>query len=379
MELFDVAVAGGGPGGAAVAIVLARRGRRVLLAENSPPRRFQVGEGLPPSARSLLVDLDIAERFDAQGHRRSFGNVSAWGSAQLDATDFIRHPAGYGYQLDRARFDAMLREAAADAGAEVLPASRLSIESPGDAHRCHVLRLEGRTATAAAERVHARWLVDAGGRASTLSLRLGAQRRRLDSLVSFALLMERVSPAPSVDEDGRTWVESVEGGWWYAALLPSGLRLAAYLTDGDLVDAKSALTASWLAAQLATTRHLGPMLAANGYRARGRPQGAGAGTVTLDCGTGVHWLAVGDAAQAFDPLSSQGISQALCGGTRAAQAIDAALCGHTDAVPAHAVQQQQIFRTYRQQLREVYGQERRWASSPFWERRHGREGMHRTA
>jgi flavin-dependent dehydrogenase len=339
------------------------------MADSSFPRRFPVGEGLPPGARSLLEELGLAERFDKDNHRRSLGNVSAWGSMQLAVTDFIWHPAGHGYQLDRACFDAMLREAAADKGANVRLTTRLSLFSAGDSKNRHKLLLERRDSSA--ELVEASWLLDAGGSTSTLSLRLGAQRYRLDTMVSFALLFERSSATLCADEDSRTMVESVESGWWYSALLPSGCRLAVYLTDSDLVEAKTATNASGLLALLAQTRHIGPMLVANSYTATGRPQGLGAATASLDRSAGVRWLAVGDAAYSFDPLSSKGISQALYDGIRSARAIDSALSGDADKVHAHACLQRQIFHTYLEQRRDIYRQEMRWMSSPFWKRRTG--------
>jgi flavin-dependent dehydrogenase len=47
---------------------------------------------------------------------------------------------------------------------------------------------------------------------------------------------------------------------------------------------------------------------------------------------GPGWLAVGDAALACDPLSSQGLFNALYSGLMAARALRSALAGDTDAL-----------------------------------------------
>ncbi|MBV8234964.1 MAG: tryptophan 7-halogenase, partial [Acidimicrobiia bacterium] len=116
---FDAAVAGGGPAGAAAALALARAGRRVLLIEKSPEGPPRAGEALPPAARPLLRDLGLLDRLAAEGHLPCYGNLSVWGSDEPHTADFLFNPYGHGWHLDRRRFDAMLRDAARDAGAEL--------------------------------------------------------------------------------------------------------------------------------------------------------------------------------------------------------------------------------------------------------------------
>jgi hypothetical protein len=67
--------------------------------------------GIPPSKYCSNMRLSA---------RPSHGSESSWGAAYLDGNDFIRNPYGHGWLLDRARFDASLRERARDAVAAVL-------------------------------------------------------------------------------------------------------------------------------------------------------------------------------------------------------------------------------------------------------------------
>ena len=57
---------------------------RVLLADDSADRAFRIGEALPPAAGPLLRDLGVLDRFLADGHLPCYGNVSSWGSDELD-------------------------------------------------------------------------------------------------------------------------------------------------------------------------------------------------------------------------------------------------------------------------------------------------------
>lgn len=356
-----VVVVGGGPAGAAAALTLAREGCRVLLADASPADTFRVGEALPPAARPLLRDLGVLERFLADGHLPSFGNLSIWGSDRPQAHDHIFDPHGHGWHLDRARFDALLRDAARSAGAEVLEG--VAIESTERENGTWRVLLG--TGTEARE-VRAAWLVDATGRRAALARRHGAERRQDDRLVAF---YARFRTASGEDADARTVIESAPDGWWYTALLPSGDRVAAWLTDADLADRAVLLSPSGFAARLRESPHLGALFARFGYRLQGEPRGTGAGSARLNRFTGNGWLAVGDAALSFDPLSSQGMLTALYTGLRGGQAIVRAVAGDDSQISTYSSQLEQVYETYLRNRLTFYAAEPRWTGRTFWLRR----------
>ncbi|SDC08016.1 Dehydrogenase (flavoprotein) [Paracidovorax valerianellae] len=383
-QAFDVAIAGGGPAGAACAIPLARAGLRVLLADGGGERAFRIGEGLPPLVRSLLGDLGVLDRVMADGHRPSYGTLAYWGGLAGHANDTLRQLHGEGLQLDRVRFDATLRAAAAEAGCTVAAATHLQIGDPDETpsragagadagpglnapdlpagpHRLQLRRPGEPLST-----VTARWLIDATGRVAAQACRLGASRRHYDRLLAF---YQRLRSDTRTDLDGRTWVEAVEDGWWYSVLLPSGERVVAFLGDADLMDRRALLEDNGLWQHLQRTTHLGALCAEHGYRPHGPTQGADACSAELDRAAGAQWLAVGDAALAFDPLSSKGIGNALYTGLRAAQAVLAHEAGDRQAPERYADHLRDIHRVYRKQLQGFYAMETRWPDSAFWVRR----------
>jgi len=81
------------------------------------------------------------------------------------------------------------------------------------------------------------------------------------------------------------------------------------------------------------------------------------------------WLAVGDAAIAFDPLSGQGVYKAIQSAINAATAINKHFAGDSGALPDYATSQEGDFARYLETHRKVYSREKRWANSPFWSRR----------
>jgi flavin-dependent dehydrogenase len=86
---------------------------------------------------------------------------------------------------------------------------------------------------------------------------------------------------------------------------------------------------------------------------------------------GPGWLAVGDAALAHDPLSSQGIASALLLGLAAADAIRDHLDGRPGALIPYQNLVQRLSDEYQRGLAYYYRQERRWPDAPFWARRLG--------
>jgi flavin-dependent dehydrogenase len=362
-QRFDVGVVGGGPAGAAAASTLARSGLRVLLIDHGCRPVFKVGEGLPPAATPLLRDLGVSPHLDADGHLRSHGNDSAWGGPQLQSTSFLRDPNGPGWHLDRARFDATLRDIARRAGACVRTSVRLCSAICGS---------QGWRLTLAANgcetRASASWVIDCTGRRSSVARANGAVRVRDDRLV--ACVARFTPPSDRLgDVDSTTLVESAPHGWWYTALVPARQRVVVYLTDATDATAMQARTLHGFTALLKRSRHIHARLSDHGYGIVARPTCVAADTSRLTRAAGERWVAAGDAAVAFDPLSSQGILTALYSGMRGAQAVSSHLAGDRLAIPSYTERIDAVYAAYVEHRRRYYGYERRWPRHEFWRSR----------
>ena len=360
---FDAIVLGGGPAGTATARMLALGGRSVVVLERSHYDALRIGETVPPEIRLPLTDLGLWERFVADGHIPSPGNVSAWDSPELDHDDFIVNPFGPGWHLDRRRFDAMLALAAEQAGAAVLRDARPIACARDPAGHWQVTAL---LATGPAL-LRAPLLVDATGRASSPARRLGGRRLVYDRLIGLARFAASDSGCDTAGADRRTLVEAVEAGWWYSAPLPEARRIVAFMTDADLLPRDQlALPAFWRD-QLLQAPHTAARLGPDIEKAATRLLAANTTRMSFIARRGR--LAVGDAAATLDPLSSLGIYRALDSALDAAQAAEQYLRGERRSLAPYARHIASTFKDYLRTRAEYYARVRRWPQAPFWERR----------
>ena len=357
-QRFDVMILGAGPAGATASAVLADAGVRVLMVDHAQTRRVHVGEGLPPGARPLLRQLGMWDELSV-AHLPSRGNESAWGSPRLHSTQFVRDPAGQGWHLDRPRFDASLRHAAALSGACLQYAKVVHVARNRSGWQL-TLDLPHRRV------VHASWTIDCTGRRAWFARRGGASRRLHDRLVAF---VSQCAVTPG-DRDAMTLVESAPHGWWYTSRLPAGKRVVAYLTDGDDVSARHGRSAAGFSAMLRATLHIEGRMGSVRIDPSAAPRIVAADSSRLERPAGLGWLAAGDAAMSFDPLSSQGVLTAMYSGMIAAQTVRSHLSGDRSAIANYCERLDAIYSTYLHHRRDYYAQERRWSHHAFWHRRH---------
>jgi flavin-dependent dehydrogenase len=362
---FDIAIVGGGPGGAATALSLRAHAPAlsVVLIEASHYEAARIGETLPPPARSLLAHLGVRASFQEQGHREVYRTTAAWGSAALLDNDFIYMPANTGWHLDRAAFDAMLAAAAHRQGATLLLDTRVCDSAPAGN--------EWRLTLSTGRAVAARFLVDATGATAALARRCGARFVETDNLLGIAASFQGCDGNPSI------LIEAFKDGWWYSAGLPGGRRIVACMTDADIVKRERLHDPQVWQRELNTRANI----AATVQRGRisGKMAIRSASSRRLEPAAGRDWLAVGDSASRFDPLSSQGIFKALRSGIFASYAIgDLLTRDDKSGVERYRRFVFDEFKSYAEVRTKYYREEQRWPESEFWLRRHSGADFRKT-
>jgi 2-polyprenyl-6-methoxyphenol hydroxylase-like FAD-dependent oxidoreductase len=351
---LDVAILGDGPAGCATALTLAERGVRVAMIGPGKRKGRRIPENLGPEARAPLEKLGLWARFVAQGHPRCWAARSAWGSGELRERNSIRHAGGAGWLIDRDRLDPWMLSACAHAGVPWFarcPSGRVKRGSRGNWD----ILVEGGSS------VEARVAVDAAGRNSRFAVQEGAVREIWDHMTGVCALVEQ----PAASEENSTLVESTEHGWWYSAPAADRRLAVAYMSDPDLLRAHQASTPGGWLNLLAQTTHTSRRAGSNPV-IDGPLCIAPAGSSRLRAPAGARWIACGDAAASYDPLSSLGVQSALESGMSTAGIVFALIRGVSGSSAAGT---RDPWLSYIANRNAYYGLERRWPESSFWQRR----------
>ena len=356
---WDVIILGAGPAGLALATRLSPK--KVLLLERQLESLtdMRIGESLPGAAKTLLQRLGVFEEFLAGNHLERSATIAIWDKEEPVWQDSLRDPSGPGWLLDRRQFEHMLKSAAIRSGAKIHYGYRdiqltrhseyWSIFAYNVSHSAPVI-------------------VDASGRSAYLARHLGLTHRKLDSQVCLHAFFN----SQTQDENTCTRVLADQNGWWYSVRLANGNQVLAYHLDAKHPDRLQLQQSDAFLNRARTHVFLAEIVdQVKAVEVHTRP----AGTAILDIGNlenaGSGFLAIGDAAITFDPISSQGLFNALASAECAYKAINADFRNNSYALQEFKHELLAVTSHYLAKLRHTYMGPERFAMEPFWnERRH---------
>jgi flavin-dependent dehydrogenase len=148
-----------------------------------------------------------------------------------------------------------------------------------------------------------------------------------------------------------------------------------FLTDVDLIPTtRRSNLFSWWVEKLEATKHVSLRFRQTEDARQLHLRPARSQRLNQLCGKG--WIAIGDAALAYDPLSSRGIAKALKHGRLAAAVIADCLIGNVDALETYRMKMFSEFSEYLALRQRYYSIENRWPNSAYWSRRRLKGGSH---
>lgn len=207
----------------------------MLVAERCAFPRFKIGESLLPMGNEILRQTGAWPKVEAAGFFPKYGayfylsNGSA--TKEVDFRRSLVPGLERTFQVDRAKFDALLLDHARELGAEVrMQTAVRAIESQDGMHRIQLETANG------PETVTARWVVDASGRDNFFQT---AQKSVFDPPTSAKRMAVyshfRGVNRPAGREEGHTVVVRLDEGWFW--LIP----LTAEITSVGLVTTLEAM------------------------------------------------------------------------------------------------------------------------------------------
>lgn len=322
---YDVIVAGGGPGGAALATFLARAGHRCLVLDQAKFPRYHIGESLIPHTYGVLDRLGVMQKLKASPfplkHSVRFVGVDGKESAPFYFSETIRGEGAVTWQVERSEFDRILLDHARANGVEVL--QRVHVDSViFESDRA--VGVDACTEQGEKFEVRGHVVVDASGRSCLIGRQLGLKvdvpGLKKASLWGYFRGGKRLS---GIDAGETTIFLTQDGGWFWYIPLPDDIVSVGIVNAPANLFTTSGSKEETLMREIAKCRALAERLrnAERVDQVRGLTQLAYMNAHT--CGNG--WVMIGDARAFLDPIYSSGLFLALASAELAANCIHEAL------------------------------------------------------
>lgn len=337
-----ILVIGAGLAGASAAIFLRQKGFEVVLLDRQKKQTLQnqlhIGESLPPDAKSLLEQLDVWDEFQNGQHLECYGNKSYWHSDQARYHDFMQHPVGHGWHIDRTVFDTMLRNKAEFVGALLFDEiTGLSAERQHGLWHVIFKDKNGQNKT-----LQATFIIDATGRSSWFARRQGVQRLIEDQQFALTAFFRN----KTVFEDTISLVETTSNGWWYSAKIPAERVATAFFCKPNKSQRELWLQEGAFSQLLTDAPHTRDRFADGNFESISKLRFVSAESGILEQLYGEGWLAVGDAAIVYDPIASHGIVMGMVSARDAAEAVAKYLQGVSNSLQAYGAVLWAAFQRY---------------------------------
>lgn len=356
-ENYQVMIVGAGPAGLAASLTLSAYNISHCLIDAHTAAIQKPGDALPPNAKPLLKQLGILGLLEDAQHIPYYSNKSSWGTADLHEKELIDGVYGHGYLLDRSHFENQLRALVHKNQTRFYAGYKLKKVQT----TAHLVEAELQTDTDN-QKIEAQYIIDATGRKASVCRHFGIQKEELDSQLTVSFWHQ-----PKQKIARQIWIEATENGWWYLAPNANHQVNCMFFTLKELSPQGDEM-APFLRDELSKTIHIKKIIQPTEQELLAHKRMT-SGTSYLEQPYGENWLAIGDAAFSFDPISSYGITSALATGFYGAHAIAGKLAHEEDTFLAYRYILENGASAYLQSLRHQYSMEKRWHHSYYWKNR----------
>ena len=365
----EILILGGGIAGCIAAISLADTYKVTLVDKLIQPTE-KVGESLAPATHRILNTLGLTLN-DSEYQNifiNNLGMQSYWGSDQVQIIDHLRNPDGASKSVDRKKLALYLRKKAIEKGIGCFWGLRFYSSSYQDNTwniTCKSDDIKNRTTKV----FSSKFVIDATGRGAHFAKSQNIKRTKYDSLISCWLTV------PNTTENTMSTILPDKFGWWYTAVIPNNKRILSYQTDADIID-KSVFKNFNSFSKLIHQNKIVNQFIEDQTDAIDFHGVVSANSTKLNQVVGKQWLALGDAAISFDPLSSQGMFNAMATAMQVSDLlkkvnISSNLNKEKTAYLSNNYTSQidSIWNHYLKHKDLFYSAETRWKTATFWKRR----------
>ncbi|CAM1359806.1 NAD(P)/FAD-dependent oxidoreductase [Tenacibaculum xiamenense] len=354
---YQVIIVGAGPAGLASSLTLSAYKIPHCIIDANTTSVLKLGDALPPNSKPLLKQLGILHLLISPEHIPYYGNKSVWGSEDVQEKEFIEGLHGSGFLLDRLHFENQLRNLIKKNKTNFYQGYQLKKVYDREDFVEALIQKDTKTTT-----LNSKYIIDATGRKASVARHLGAIKHDLDTQLTVSFWHQTPKKTPR-----QIWIEATENGWWYLSPKATNEVNCMFFTLREVLPARNNMP-MFLTKELQKTRQIKTIIKPTDIELSNYKIMA-SGTSCLEKPYGKNWLAVGDAAFSYDPISSYGITSALASGFYGGHAIAAKLKKEEDAFITYRYIIENGAKSYLKKLMHQYNMEQRWPNSTYWKNR----------
>lgn len=319
---YHCIVLGGGPAGSTTAALVAEAGFSTLLVEREKMPRFHVGESLMPETYWVFKRLGVLDRMKSSDFVKKVSVQFITDSGKESQPFFFKehdsHESTQTWQVERAEFDKLLFDNAAEKGADCYDKTRVRDVIIED-NRATGVRLEASDGLTC--EVAAKVIVDATGQQAFLANRLGIQDEDRNLKKAAIWGYYRGARRDAGDHGGATIImhtETKQSWFWYIPLRDD-ITSIGVVADNEYLLKGRGKPADVFADELMKCPGLVERLTNAELTSKFHVAKEFSYTTQKQAGDG--WVLVGDAFGFIDPIYSSGVYFALKSGEMAADCI----------------------------------------------------------
>ncbi|WP_431166430.1 NAD(P)/FAD-dependent oxidoreductase [Tenacibaculum halocynthiae] len=297
-----VLIVGKGVSGLILCYLLEKKGIEcILLNKEVNTSATILAETIPPSTLSLLKNIDLLNLFE-ECASKTYGYQSIWNNI-FHSEDFFKHnPFKYGLKLNKRK---IISELEKKVKSRIINYNQLkNITSTTTS-----VSLNKTTYS-----IHSELIIDATGRNRAVLNFFKIPIVSYDNNIAFICYLPKTKESLKYG----FFTETFENGWGTISDLNETTRIMTlYSSKNNNFHKKLKSFSNWHEI-LFNTQILKKHLLTGDFKVTGRLANSSIPQKIV----GDNWLSIGDAAMAFDPISSHGISNAIFCASKASESID---------------------------------------------------------
>lgn len=350
---YDIVIIGAGIAGCISAMYLYQNLKIVVINKDLKTNE-KIYETLVASSKRFFSELKIEDVLN--NFSEISGTQSYWGSETAYFTDALKNPEGASILVEKNEFTQRLRQKLVEKKIEKITDTILQISKENDGWE---IKLKNKT-------IKTDFIIDASGRTNLIKKQLQISKENMDKLVGLhAILPEKLNLDYSI-------IYPDNSGWFYFLPISEYKTYVSYFTDSDLWNKKDLISSKLIFQKLQQINNQNKISFTSDFKNIEFLKIKASHTSVLDKVVGTNWVAVGDAALTFDPLSSSGMYNALI----MSKFISEALKNLKQAKYSNSEFGEQVYQFYKRiwdhytkDYELFYGSEMRFPNAEFWKRR----------